>query len=128
VKATTEHVSKKAKVAHPIKASQPSKLASSKFKPPAKVQPNQATTSRTVQPEKKKKAPKPLKKLDFNHLRRSGRTTYFGPQPKHGAPGTLPDRPITIDDDEQAIGDGDLTQELNDPKLGECLTKLRNLK
>jgi hypothetical protein len=114
VKATTEHVSKKAKVA------QPSKLASSKFKPPAKVQTNQATTSRPGQPEQKKKAPKPLKKLDFNHLRRSGRTTYFGPQPKHGAPGTIPGRPITIED-EQAIGDGDLTQELNDPKL-------RNLK
>jgi hypothetical protein len=108
LKAITEHVSKKAK------------LASSKFKPPAKVQPNQATTSRPGQPEQKKKAPKPLKKLDLNHLRRRGRTTYFGPQPKHGAPGTIPGRPITIED-EQAIGDGDLTQELNDPKL-------RNLK
>jgi hypothetical protein len=111
VKATTEHVSKKAKVAHPIKASQPSKLASSKFKPPAKV-----SSSRPVQAEKKKKPLKPLKKLDFNHLRRSGRTTYFGPQPKHGAPGTIPDRPITIDEDEQAIGDGDLTQELKNLK------------
>jgi hypothetical protein len=27
-----------------------------------------------------------------------------------------------------ADGDGDLTQELNDPKVGKCLTKLRNLK
>jgi hypothetical protein len=88
---------------------------------------NQATTNRPVQPEKKKKAPKPLKKLDFNNLRRSGRTTYFGPQPKHGAPGIIPDRPITIED-EQAIGDGDLTQEMNDPKLRQCLIKLRSLK
>jgi hypothetical protein len=53
---------------------------------------NQATTNTPVQPEKKKKAPKPLKKLDFNNLRRSGRTCYFGPQPKPGAPGTIPDR------------------------------------
>ncbi|KAK2394735.1 hypothetical protein QL285_056535 [Trifolium repens] len=51
---------------------------------------NQATTNTPVQPEKKK-APKPLKKLDFNNLR-SGRTCYFGPQPKSGAPGTILDR------------------------------------
>jgi hypothetical protein len=127
VKANTEHVSKKAKVAVPVKASQPSKLASSKVKPPSKVQPKQPTTSPPVQAEKKKKSPKSLKKLDFTHLRMSGRTTYFGPQPKHGAPGTIPDRPITIED-ELPIGDGDLTQEMNDPKVGQCLIKLRSLK
>jgi hypothetical protein len=60
VKANTEHVSKKAKVAVPVKASQPSKLASSKVEPPSKVQPKQPTTSPPVQAEKKKKAPKSL--------------------------------------------------------------------
>jgi len=37
----------------------------------------------------------------YNHsrLRRSGRTCYFGPQPKAGAPGTVKDNPIDLCDD-----------------------------
>jgi hypothetical protein len=38
----------------------------------------------------------------YNHcrLRRSGRTCYFGPQPKAGAPGTVEDNPIDLCDEE----------------------------
>jgi hypothetical protein len=36
----------------------------------------------------------------FNKLRRRGRTCYFGPQPKLGAPGTAKDNPIEIEIDE----------------------------
>ena len=38
----------------------------------------------------------------YNHsrLRRSGRTCYFGPQPKEGAPGTVADNPINLCDEE----------------------------
>lgn len=43
---------------------------------------------------------------NLNNLRRSGRTCYFGPQPKLGAPGTLETNPIGIDE-----GDGLLSQE-----------------
>ena len=32
-------------------------------------------------------------------LRRSGKTCYFGPQPKEGAPGTVEDNPIKISDE-----------------------------
>jgi len=45
---------------------------------------------------------------NLNNLRRSGRTCYFGPQPKLGAPGTLETNPIEVGIDE---GDGVLTQE-----------------
>jgi hypothetical protein len=34
-----------------------------------------------------------------SRLRRSGRTCYFGPQPKEGAPGTVEDNPIEISDE-----------------------------
>jgi len=34
-------------------------------------------------------------------LRRSGRTCYFGPQPKEGAPWTIEDNPIEISDEER---------------------------
>jgi hypothetical protein len=37
----------------------------------------------------------------MNRLRRSGRTCYFGPQPKIGAPGTLENNPIEIDPDDE---------------------------
>jgi len=33
-----------------------------------------------------------------SRLRRSGRTCYFGPQPKPGAPGTVEDNPIDLCD------------------------------
>jgi hypothetical protein len=44
---------------------------------------------------------------NFNHLRRSGRTCYFGPQPKAGAPGTVDSNPIEIGVEDN----GELTQE-----------------
>jgi len=34
-----------------------------------------------------------------SRLRRSGRTCYFGPQAKEGAPGTVDDNPIEISDE-----------------------------
>jgi hypothetical protein len=34
-----------------------------------------------------------------SRLRRSGRTCYFGPQPKAGAPGTVEDNPIDLSDE-----------------------------
>jgi len=34
-----------------------------------------------------------------SRLRRSGRTCYFGHQPKEGAPGTVEDNPIEISDE-----------------------------
>ncbi|RHN70839.1 hypothetical protein MtrunA17_Chr3g0139861 [Medicago truncatula] len=45
---------------------------------------------------------KDSKVLVYNHsrLRRSGRTCYFGPQPKAGAPGTVKDNPIDLCDEE----------------------------
>jgi len=38
----------------------------------------------------------------YNHfrLRRSGRTCYFGPQPKAGSLGTVEDNPIDLCDEE----------------------------
>jgi hypothetical protein len=66
------------------------KLATSQFKLPSKVKGVAATTSKS---QKKK-----VKKYDFNKLRTSGRTCYFGPQPKVGAPGTLPDKPFGVPD------------------------------
>jgi len=49
----------------------------------------------------------PLKKNDSkvpmynqSRLRRSGRTCYFGSQPKSGAPGTVEDNPIDLGDEE----------------------------
>ena len=47
-------------------------------------------------------------KLNQSRLRRSGRTCYFGPQPKFGAPGTMETNPIDIEIDN---GPGELTQE-----------------
>ncbi|XP_039688656.1 uncharacterized protein [Medicago truncatula] len=44
---------------------------------------------------------------NFNHLRRSGRTCYFGPQPKEGAPGTVESNPIEVGVEDN----GELTQE-----------------
>jgi len=35
-----------------------------------------------------------------SRLRRSGRTCYFGPQPKAGAAGTIEDNPIELSDEE----------------------------
>jgi hypothetical protein len=35
-----------------------------------------------------------------SRLRRSGRTCYFGPQPKAGAPGTVAGNPIDLCDEE----------------------------
>ncbi|MCI27663.1 hypothetical protein A2U01_0048863, partial [Trifolium medium] len=127
--------------------------ATSKLNPASKVE---TTGCATIS-----KSRKPLKKLDFRKLRRSGRTYYFGPQPKLGTPGTLRDNPILIDEvaedigeihndeveerdaeiqiDEVAEGDGeiqmedveepaaDLTPEINDPRIGKCLSILRNL-
>ncbi|KEH22884.1 hypothetical protein MTR_7g061690 [Medicago truncatula] len=42
------------------------------------------------------------KVLVYNHsrLRRSGRTCYFGPEPKAGAPGTVEDNLIDLCDEE----------------------------
>jgi hypothetical protein len=34
-----------------------------------------------------------------SRLRRSGKTYYFGPQPKAGAPGTTEDNPIDLCDE-----------------------------
>jgi len=34
-----------------------------------------------------------------SRLKRSGRTCYFGPQPKVGAPGTVEDNPIKLRDE-----------------------------
>jgi len=34
-----------------------------------------------------------------SRLRRSGRTCYFGPQPKESAPGTVEDNPIELSDE-----------------------------
>jgi len=34
-----------------------------------------------------------------SRLRRSGKTCYFGPQPKAGAPGTIEDNPIELSDE-----------------------------
>ena len=47
--------------------------------------------------EKKKDSKVPV----YNHsrLRRSGRTCYFGPQPKASAPGTVEDNSIEISDE-----------------------------
>ena len=44
---------------------------------------------------------KDLKVRVYNQLRlrRSGRTCYFGPQPKEGAPGTVDDNPIEISEE-----------------------------
>jgi len=44
---------------------------------------------------------KDSKVLAYNQsrLRRSGRTCYFGPHPKAGAPGTVEDNPIDLCDD-----------------------------
>jgi hypothetical protein len=36
---------------------------------------------------------------NHSRLRRSGRTCYFGPQPKEGAPWTVKDNPIEISDE-----------------------------
>jgi len=36
-----------------------------------------------------------------SRLRRSGRTCYFGPQPKEGAPGTVAGNPIDLCDKEE---------------------------
>jgi hypothetical protein len=47
-------------------------------------------------------------KLNLGRLRRSGRTCYFGPQPKFGAPGTMETNLIDIGIDN---GPGELTQE-----------------
>jgi len=48
--------------------------------------------------EKKKDSKVPV----YNHsrLRRSGRTCYFGPQPKEGAPWTVAGNPIDLCDEE----------------------------
>lgn len=48
---------------------------------------------------KKKKG---LKVPVYNHsrLRRSGRTCYFGPQPKEGVPGTVAGKSINLCDEE----------------------------
>ena len=45
---------------------------------------------------------KDLKVLVYNQsrLRRSGKTCYFGPQPKAGAPGTVAGNPIDLCDEE----------------------------
>ena len=47
---------------------------------------------------------KDVKVLGYNQsrVRRSGRTCYFGPQPKVGAPGTGKDNPIDLYDEEDA--------------------------
>jgi len=37
---------------------------------------------------------------NFKKMRRSGRTCYFGPQPKAGAPGTVEDNSIDLCEDE----------------------------
>ena len=34
-----------------------------------------------------------------SRLRRSGKTCYFDPQPKAGAPGTIEDNPIELSDE-----------------------------
>jgi hypothetical protein len=72
------------------------KLATSQFKPPSKVKGVLATTSKS---QKKRK----VKKYNFNKLRTSGMTCYFGPQPKVGAPGTLPDKPFGVPDNKMVI-------------------------
>jgi len=43
----------------------------------------------------REKAVANVPKYNLN-LRRSGRTCYFGPQPKKGAPGTLETNPIEL--------------------------------
>ena len=48
---------------------------------------------------KKKKGSK-LPLYNQSRLRRSGRTCYFGPQPKAGAAGTVAGNPIDLCDDE----------------------------
>ncbi|MCH83088.1 hypothetical protein A2U01_0003903 [Trifolium medium] len=161
VNVAVQHVTKKERIKYPIyfkkpetKSGQPPQAATSTLNPASKVE--------TTGCAKMSKSRKPLKKLDFTKLRRSGRTCYFGPQPKLGTPGTLPDNPILIDEvaedigeiqndeveerdaeiqideiDEVAEGDGeiqmedveqpdaDLTPEINDPRVGKCLSILR---
>ncbi|CAJ2659867.1 unnamed protein product [Trifolium pratense] len=110
-------------------------VETSNLKSPSKVK---ATAS-----SKGSKSKKPVKKLDFTKLRRSGRTFYSGPKLKLGAPGTLKDNPITIDDIEEGDGEintddvdergADLTREIHDstqqqfydPRVGICLAAMR---
>ncbi|XP_045790010.1 uncharacterized protein LOC123884755 isoform X2 [Trifolium pratense] len=110
-------------------------VETSNLKSPSKVK---ATAS-----SKGSKSKKPVKKLDFTKLRRSGRTFYSGPKLKLGAPGTLKDNPITIDDIEEGDGEintddvdkrgADLTREFHDltqqqfydPRVGICLAAMR---
>jgi len=49
--------------------------------------------------EKKKKDSK-VPMYNQSRLRRSGRTCYFGPQPKAGAAWTVADNPIELSDEE----------------------------
>ena len=49
--------------------------------------------------KKKNDANEPL--YNFNKLRRSGRTCYFSPQPKLGAPRTIEDNPIDLSDERE---------------------------
>jgi len=49
--------------------------------------------------EKKKGSKLPV--YNQSRLRRSGRTCYFGPQPKEGAPRTVAGNPIDLCDEEE---------------------------
>jgi len=49
--------------------------------------------------EKKKGSKLPV--YNQSRLRRSGRTCYFGPRPKEGAPGTVAANPIDLSDEEE---------------------------
>jgi len=49
--------------------------------------------------EKKKGSKLPV--YNQSRLRRSGRTCYFGPQPKEGASGTVARNPIDLCDEEE---------------------------
>ena len=50
-------------------------------------------------PKKKKGSKLPV--YNQSRLRRSGRTCYFGPQPKEGAPGTVVGNQIDLCDEEE---------------------------
>jgi len=48
----------------------------------------------------KKKKDSKVPVYNQSRLRRSGRTCYFGPQPKAGVVGTVADNPIELSDEE----------------------------
>ncbi|GAU26656.1 hypothetical protein TSUD_314310 [Trifolium subterraneum] len=99
----------------PAEGTAPAQVTASVVQPMSKKAKTTHPTSFTQPATKTAQPPKPA-------------TSKFKPpsKVKVGALGTLPNKPIEIAEVE--YGDGDLTQELNDPKVRKCLRKLRKLK